>query len=241
MNGQADAAEVVGEQPHPEQDDARRRRQHSHDQTTAHLTPLLRPATESGRTRAPRDVSATLTDAGHTMLTAGAPRPLTPARLRCPPEMPGACAPDIAGRPPGRWDTRSAGVSPHGEGGWPMYEVSCRDLGLTDCEFDLMAYSLERLELDILAHARHCHPGACAGVDGLPALPSAWRCASGSSPPLTRSPPRRPRSDRGVLRTGRARRAPPPRPPPSPPPGSRAAATAATWAGTSSSARAEPW
>ena len=46
-----------------------------------------------------------------------------------------------------------------------MYEVSCRDLGVTDCEFDLMAYSLERLELDILAHARHCHPGVCAAVD----------------------------------------------------------------------------
>ena len=52
-----------------------------------------------------------------------------------------------------------------------MYEVSCRDLGLTDCEFDLMAYSLERLELDIVAHARYCHPGACAGVDAPPGSP----------------------------------------------------------------------
>ena len=52
-----------------------------------------------------------------------------------------------------------------------MYEVSCRDLGLTDCEFDLMAYSLERLELDILAHARYCHPGACTGVDAPPDSP----------------------------------------------------------------------
>jgi predicted small metal-binding protein len=49
-----------------------------------------------------------------------------------------------------------------------MYEVSCRELGLTDCEFDIMAYSLERLEADILAHARYCHPGACAGVDAPP-------------------------------------------------------------------------
>jgi predicted small metal-binding protein len=46
-----------------------------------------------------------------------------------------------------------------------MYEISCRDLGLADCEFYLMAYSLERLELDVLAHARHCHPGVCTGVD----------------------------------------------------------------------------
>ena len=52
-----------------------------------------------------------------------------------------------------------------------MYEVSCRDLGLTDCEFDLRAYSLDRLELDILAHASHCHPGACAGVDAAPGSP----------------------------------------------------------------------
>lgn len=46
-----------------------------------------------------------------------------------------------------------------------MYEVSCRDLGIADCEFDLMAYSLERLELDILNHARHCHAERCSGVD----------------------------------------------------------------------------
>jgi predicted small metal-binding protein len=52
-----------------------------------------------------------------------------------------------------------------------MYEVSCRDLGVTDCEFDLMAYSLERLELDIIAHARYCHPGACAAVDADPDSP----------------------------------------------------------------------
>ena len=45
-----------------------------------------------------------------------------------------------------------------------MYEVSCRDLGLTDCDFDLMAYSLERLELGILAHARYEHPDACSAV-----------------------------------------------------------------------------
>jgi predicted small metal-binding protein len=52
-----------------------------------------------------------------------------------------------------------------------MFEVSCRDLGVTDCEFDLMAYSLERLELDILAHARHCHPRLCAAVDAGPDAP----------------------------------------------------------------------
>ena len=46
-----------------------------------------------------------------------------------------------------------------------MYEVSCRDLGIADCEFDLIAYSLERLELDILAHARYRHPGVCPAVD----------------------------------------------------------------------------
>ncbi len=46
-----------------------------------------------------------------------------------------------------------------------MYEASCRDLGVTDCDFDLMAYSLGRLELDFLAHARHCHPGVCAAAD----------------------------------------------------------------------------
>jgi predicted small metal-binding protein len=46
-----------------------------------------------------------------------------------------------------------------------MYEVSCRDLGVTDCDFDLMAYSLERLEIDILAHARFCHPDACTALE----------------------------------------------------------------------------
>jgi predicted small metal-binding protein len=45
-----------------------------------------------------------------------------------------------------------------------MYEVSCRDLGFADCEFDLMASSLERLELDILAHARWEHPEMHAGL-----------------------------------------------------------------------------
>lgn len=52
-----------------------------------------------------------------------------------------------------------------------MYEVSCRALGVTDCEFDLMAYSLERLELDILAHANHCHPGISAAVEADPDSP----------------------------------------------------------------------
>jgi predicted small metal-binding protein len=52
-----------------------------------------------------------------------------------------------------------------------MYELSCRDLGITDCEFNLMAYSLERLELDILAHARYRHPGVCPAVDADPDSP----------------------------------------------------------------------
>jgi predicted small metal-binding protein len=49
-----------------------------------------------------------------------------------------------------------------------MYEVSCHDLGVTDCDFDLMAYSLERLEQDVLTHARFCHPGMCAAVEAAP-------------------------------------------------------------------------
>ena len=52
-----------------------------------------------------------------------------------------------------------------------MYEVSCRDLGVTDCDFDLMAYSLERLELDILTHARSRHPGACTALGADPDSP----------------------------------------------------------------------
>lgn len=52
-----------------------------------------------------------------------------------------------------------------------MYEVSCRDLGVTDCDFDLMAYSLERLEKDVLTHARFCHPGMCTVVDARPESP----------------------------------------------------------------------
>jgi predicted small metal-binding protein len=52
-----------------------------------------------------------------------------------------------------------------------MYEVSCRDLGLTDCDYHLMAYSLERLELDLLAHARYSHPGLCPAVDAEPDSP----------------------------------------------------------------------
>ncbi len=49
-----------------------------------------------------------------------------------------------------------------------MYEVSCRDLGVADCEFDVMAYSLERLEHDVLVHARYAHPHACAALDADP-------------------------------------------------------------------------
>ena len=52
-----------------------------------------------------------------------------------------------------------------------MYEVSCRDLGMTDCDFNLMAYSLERLEKDVLMHARFCHPCMCAAVDADPGSP----------------------------------------------------------------------
>lgn len=52
-----------------------------------------------------------------------------------------------------------------------MYEVSCRDLGLTDCDFNLMAHSLERLEIDIIAHARYSHPGVCAALDADPDSP----------------------------------------------------------------------
>ena len=46
-----------------------------------------------------------------------------------------------------------------------MLEVSCRDLGLTDCDFVLMAHSLKRLERGIIAHARFSHPGACDALD----------------------------------------------------------------------------
>ncbi len=52
-----------------------------------------------------------------------------------------------------------------------MYEVSCRDLGLTDCEFVLEAFSIEGLEHGILAHARCSHPGICAAVDADPDSP----------------------------------------------------------------------
>jgi predicted small metal-binding protein len=52
-----------------------------------------------------------------------------------------------------------------------MYEVSCSDLGLTDCEFDLMAYSLERLEHGIVAHARFAHPEVCPAVYADPTSP----------------------------------------------------------------------
>jgi predicted small metal-binding protein len=52
-----------------------------------------------------------------------------------------------------------------------MYEVSCRDLGMADCDFDLLAYSLERLEFDLLVHARFAHPGQCPAVDADPESP----------------------------------------------------------------------
>ena len=47
-----------------------------------------------------------------------------------------------------------------------MYEVSCRDLALTDCDFDLMAFSLERLELGIVAHMRYEHPDVYTAAIG---------------------------------------------------------------------------
>jgi predicted small metal-binding protein len=46
-----------------------------------------------------------------------------------------------------------------------MYEVSCRDLGLADCDFVLMAHSLKRLERGVLAHARFSHPELCDALD----------------------------------------------------------------------------
>lgn len=49
-----------------------------------------------------------------------------------------------------------------------MYEVSCRDLGVADCEFDVMAHSLERLERAVLTHARYSHPDACAALHADP-------------------------------------------------------------------------
>ena len=67
-----------------------------------------------------------------------------------------------------------------------MYEVSCRDLGVADCEFDVMAHSLERLERAVLTHARYCTSGRLRGA--------------GRGPRLTRAP--RPQ---GADRRGRAR------------------------------------
>jgi hypothetical protein len=52
-----------------------------------------------------------------------------------------------------------------------MYEVSCRDLGIADCEFDLLAFSLERLETDVIAHARLAHADRCPAVFALPGSP----------------------------------------------------------------------
>jgi predicted small metal-binding protein len=52
-----------------------------------------------------------------------------------------------------------------------MYEVSCRDLGMADCDFDVLAFSLERLEIDVIAHARLAHPGQCAGATAVPGSP----------------------------------------------------------------------
>ena len=73
-----------------------------------------------------------------------------------------------------------------------MYEVSCRDLGVTDCEFDLMAYSLERPELDILAHAATATPVSAPQSTPTRTRPSA-ALSDGASRLL---PTRSPRSDR---------------------------------------------
>jgi len=45
-----------------------------------------------------------------------------------------------------------------------MMEVSCRDLGLTDCEFVGTATSMRKLENVMLEHARDEHPELIAGI-----------------------------------------------------------------------------
>jgi predicted small metal-binding protein len=45
-----------------------------------------------------------------------------------------------------------------------MFEVSCRDLGLTDCDYRVVAESVKKLENRMLAHARDEHPEVIAGI-----------------------------------------------------------------------------
>ena len=45
-----------------------------------------------------------------------------------------------------------------------MFEVSCRDLGLAECEFTASAQSLKKLESRMLEHARDEHPELIAGI-----------------------------------------------------------------------------
>ena len=45
-----------------------------------------------------------------------------------------------------------------------MFQVSCRDLGLTECDFVASAPSLKKLESKMLEHARDEHPGLIAGI-----------------------------------------------------------------------------
>ncbi|HZL63462.1 MAG TPA: DUF1059 domain-containing protein [Thermoleophilia bacterium] len=45
-----------------------------------------------------------------------------------------------------------------------MLEVSCRDLGLADCEFVATAASMRKLENAMLEHVRDEHPELIAGI-----------------------------------------------------------------------------
>ena len=45
-----------------------------------------------------------------------------------------------------------------------MLEVSCRDLGLADCDFSAEADSVKKLESKMLVHARDEHPELIAGI-----------------------------------------------------------------------------
>jgi predicted small metal-binding protein len=45
-----------------------------------------------------------------------------------------------------------------------MLEVSCRDLGLTDCDYVAVAPSVKKLENQMLGHARDEHPELIAGI-----------------------------------------------------------------------------
>jgi len=45
-----------------------------------------------------------------------------------------------------------------------MFEVSCRDLGLAECDFVAAAPSVRKLESKMLEHARDEHPELIAGI-----------------------------------------------------------------------------